>query len=87
MFWLGLGGGLLALALFLLIAFVGCKRWNKQKKPLRINGSRGCQPCDDFTNYKINDGSVAVGRSEEYWPDTAIPFHVPSQNGHGKIKL
>lgn len=76
-FWLGLGGGLLALILFLLIAFVWCKRWNKQKKPLRANGTRNCQPCDDFANIKINDGSVPVNRSEEYWPETAMPFHMP----------
>lgn len=76
-FWLGLGGGFLALIIFLLIAFVWCKRWNKQKKPLRANGPRNCQPCDDFANIKINDGSIAVGRSEEYWPENAMPFHMP----------
>lgn len=70
---IGAGAGFLALALLLgsLFAFCWCK-YTGNKKGRKNNRNR--PPSTDFI--KINDGSVATGR-EDYWPESAMPFHIP----------
>ncbi|CAD5216623.1 unnamed protein product [Bursaphelenchus okinawaensis] len=69
----GAGAGFTALILvfFAMIAFCWC-RYGGNKK--RKNSLRHRPPSTDFI--KINDGSVATGR-EDYWPESAMPFHIP----------